>query len=99
MKRKTYVSLLLVLLLLLVSCGSKNEGKEEVIEEGRVLRIAKSVDPDGLDPQRSVAESTFEITSIIYDTLMEVEEDGSLIPGIADSYEISEDGLIVSFKI
>ena len=56
MKRKTYVSLLLVLLLLLVSCGSKNEGKEEVIEEGRVLRIAKSVDPDGLDPQHKMAE-------------------------------------------
>ncbi|NLY37662.1 MAG: hypothetical protein GX046_10600, partial [Tissierellia bacterium] len=95
MKTRKMMIILMLFALVLGGCSSPelNEG------EDRVLRMAKSVDPDGLDPQRSVAESTFEITSTLYDTLLEVQEDGSLLPGIAESYGLSEDGLSLVFVI
>lgn len=87
--------ILLLFALVLGGCSAK----EETGGGDRELRMAKSVDPDGLDPQRSVAESTFDITSALYDTLLEVQEDGSLLPGIAESYSLSEDGLSLRFVI
>ncbi|HZK09700.1 MAG TPA: ABC transporter substrate-binding protein [Clostridia bacterium] len=95
MKRKMCLITLVVFALLVSSCS----GPEQIETSDTVLRMAKSVDPDGLDPQRSVAESTFEVTSVLYDTLMEVEEDGSLAPGIAKTYSLSEDSLSLSFVI
>ncbi|NLY36154.1 MAG: hypothetical protein GX046_02840 [Tissierellia bacterium] len=95
MKRKKIMIILMLFALALSSCSApKQKGSDTSL-----LRMAKSVDPDGLDPQRSVAESTFEITSVIYDTLLEVQEDGSLLPGIAQSYSLSDDGLHLSFVI
>ncbi|EKB55738.1 ABC transporter substrate-binding protein [Falseniella ignava] len=63
------------------------------------LRVAYSVDPDGLDPQRTVAASTFQVTSNIYDTLVKVTPAGELQPGLAESWEVSEDGLQITFKL
>lgn len=90
-------TLLIIMSLLIIFSACSQSGQPA--GQDRVLRLAKSVDPDGLDPQRSVAESTFEITSILYDTLFEVEEDGSLAPGIAESYNLSQDGLSLKVKI
>lgn len=95
MKRKNVVIILILIALMLSSCSAPKSGQKDT----SVLRMAKSVDPDGLDPQRSVAESTFEITSVLYDTLLEVQEDGTLEPGIAESYQLSEDGLKLNFVI
>ncbi len=95
MKRIKFLILIMALVLVISACSKPEDGQSGQ----RVLRMAKSVDPDGLDPQRSVAESTFEITSILYDTLFEVQEDGSLEPGIAESYELSDDGLSLKIKI
>lgn len=96
---KKILVLTLALVLVLSACGPTQDKVEPEQTESAVLRIAKSVDPDGLDPQRSVAESTFDITSVIYDTLLEVDEEGNLGPGIAESYELSEDGLSLKFVI
>lgn len=96
--KKTIV-LALALVMILSACGAPTDKKEEPSVETKVLRMAKSVDPDGLDPQRSVAVSTFEITSMLYDTLLESEEDGTLVPGIAESYKLSDDGLSLKFVI
>lgn len=90
---------LMALVMLLSACGSTTDNKQGETGETVMLRMAKSVDPDGLDPQRSVAASTFEITSVLYDTLMEVEEGGTLVPGIAKSYTLSDDGLSLNFVL
>lgn len=63
------------------------------------LNMALSVDPDGLDPQRTTAASTFQITNNIYDTLLRVNTDGTLKEGLADTWEVSEDGLTLTFHL
>ena len=65
----------------------------------RVLRMGIGVDPDGLDPHRTAAAATFEITANIYDTLVDVEVDGKIVPGLAETWSVSEDGLEISFKL
>lgn len=63
------------------------------------LTVAISVDPDGLDPQRTAAAATFEITNNLYDPLVRPGSDGEVEPCLAESWEVSEDGLSVTFHL
>ncbi len=63
------------------------------------FNMALSVDPDGLDPQRTTAASTFQITNNIYDTLLRVNADGSLREGLAERWEVSDDGMVITFHL
>ncbi len=63
------------------------------------LVMALRVDPDGLDPQRTASASTFQITNNVYDPLLRVTVDGELVPGLAESWEVSDDGLTLTFKL
>lgn len=66
---------------------------------GGSLAVAIPQDPDGLDPHRTVAAATFEIACNIYDTLVNVDPAGNLIPGLARSWRCSEDGLAWTFEL
>lgn len=85
------------------SSGSEAPGTADAtgISEPRktALTMALSVDPDGLDPHRTVSASTFQITNNIYDTLLKVDASGALLPGLAESWEFSKDKLSVTFKL
>lgn len=63
------------------------------------LVMAISVDPDGLDPQRTAAAATFEITNNVYDPLVRADENGELVPCLAESWDVSDDGLSVTFHL
>ena len=81
--------------------GMRHVGRARADEaaDGPELRMAIEVDPDGLDPQRTTAASTFQVTSNIYDTLLEVNASGEVQPGLAESWEVSDDGLTITFKL
>ena len=49
------------------SAGSKTASASQTAQTRTDLNMALSVDPDGLDPQRTTAASTFQITNNIYD--------------------------------
>ena len=90
MKRLLAAALTFAATLSLASCGTSNSEDSvgqtpappsqtaESQSAGRELSMALSVDPDGLDPQRTTAASTFQITNNLYDTLLRVNTDGSL---------------------
>ena len=63
------------------------------------LTMAISVDPDGLDPQRTAAASTFQVTSNLYDPLLTVNTAGEVQPGLAQSWDVSDDGLTITFHL
>lgn len=65
----------------------------------RELTMALSVDPDGLDPQRTASAVTQEITNNIYDPLLRVSTSGELVAGLAESWQTSEDGLTLTFML
>ncbi|WP_428416730.1 ABC transporter substrate-binding protein [Phocicoccus schoeneichii] len=95
----------LMLTLVLSACGKGSEEVEDLLKENKTeetkdgLKVAISVDPDGLDPHRTTASSTFVITNNIYDTLVKVTEDGEIVPSLASSYEQSEDGKTLTFHL
>lgn len=72
--------------------GTVNEAKTE-------LNMALSVDPDGLDPHRTTAASSFQITNNIFDTLVKVTPEGEFVPGLAEEWEVSKDGLTITFSL
>jgi peptide/nickel transport system substrate-binding protein len=66
---------------------------------GGSLRFATPADPDGLDPHRSPADSTFNITMNIFDTLVATNSKGEIVPSLVTRWYISTNGLVYSFTL
>src|ERR1700710_2413898 len=63
-------------------------------------RVCTEASPDFLNPQFSEANPAYDVSSQIYERLVAVERGGSkLLPGLAESWEVSPDGLQVTFKL
>ncbi len=54
---------------------------------------------DSLDPHFAVAAGTKEILFNIFEGLVKPDKNGDLYPAVAESYEVSEDGLTYTFKL
>ncbi|MGQ0568489.1 MAG: ABC transporter substrate-binding protein [Armatimonadota bacterium] len=61
--------------------------------------FALSGGPDTLDPQATSATLAFQVNKSLYDTLVEPDDDGRLVPGLAESWTVSSDGLTWTFKL
>lgn len=77
--------------------SSSSETETAVAKD--VLNWAMTVDPDGLDPHKTTAASTFQISNNIYDTLVKVTPEGEFVGGLAESWDVSEDGLSITFHL
>ncbi len=66
---------------------------------GGTLSVAIAADPDGLDPHKTVAAATFQITRNIYDTLVQTDAKGQILPDLATEWTPSEDGLRWTFTL
>ena len=62
-------------------------------EAAGILRVALSGSPNTLDPHQTSATLTFQVTRSIYDTLVEPNSEGIIVPALAEQWEVSEDGL------
>ena len=77
---------------LLSSCAGTKKQEDTV-------RINISSEPDSLDPWSSAAADTRAVFRNVFDGLLLFASDGSQIPGIAESHEISADGLTYTFHL
>ena len=86
---------LLVLLsfCMLVSCGSGSGSKKDSVS------FNLEVEPTSLDPQRLTDEAALNITQMLYEGLVRLNEKEELVPAGAESWEVSPDGLKWTFKI
>jgi peptide/nickel transport system substrate-binding protein len=97
MKRTLFQKMLIILLLsallagslLLVGCR----------EEPRVLNFALSGNPDTLDPHKTSGTLTFQTLKSLYDTLVEPDPQGRIVPALAESWEVSPDALTWTFHL
>ena len=64
-----------------------------------IVRTNISSEPDSLDPWQSAATDTEAIFHNVFEGLFVYNAAGELEPGIAESYEVSEDGLTYTFKL
>ncbi|WP_102959644.1 ABC transporter substrate-binding protein [Mangrovicella endophytica] len=63
------------------------------------LTVARAVDADSLDPDKTSTTQSLQMTNLIFDTLLTMSKDGSLHPGLASEWSVSDDGKAYSFTI
>jgi peptide/nickel transport system substrate-binding protein len=84
-------------LLLLGACSADvSEGSGS---EATTLEIVAAEPSSGLDPATAVTQASLRVTELIYDTLVDYDEDNNLIPMIAESWKLSDDELTYDFAI
>lgn len=66
---------------------------------GGVLRMGMQADPTAFDPQKTSATAIWRVVEHVYDTLTRIKPDLTIEPSLAESWEISEDGLVYTFHI
>lgn len=67
---------------------------------GGILYIGQDFGPQSLDPHKNIAWASINIYESIYNGLLKWNNgETELIPDLATSWEISEDGLVYTFKI
>lgn len=67
--------------------------------EGGTLVWARYGDADSLDPHRTTTTLSWQIFDQIYDTLLAFDEDGEIVPNLAQEWEMSDDGQSVTFML
>jgi peptide/nickel transport system substrate-binding protein len=68
-------------------------------KRGGTLRAAFSADPAGFDPQRGPSGMSHVVIEQVYSTLMALDPDAKPYPELAESHEVSDDGLQYTFKL
>jgi len=68
-------------------------------QSGGTLTMGRSGDADSLDPHRTLAAISSQTFGFIYDTLVTRNLEGRFDPGLAQTWEISSDGLIYTFHL
>lgn len=107
---KSLASLLTVfgMLLLLTGCSSSGGGSggggeaSGASESGGgkdSVILAVTGEPSSLDCVKANDLNTFSIQCDLYDGLVREEADGSLVPGLADSWEFSDDKTEITFTL
>ncbi len=71
----------------------------EKLAADQVLRINHATEPPELDPQVSTDTVSFVILNGCYEGLIRLNPDASIGQGLAESWEVSDDGLVYTFKL
>ncbi|TVQ25448.1 MAG: ABC transporter substrate-binding protein [Spirochaetaceae bacterium] len=90
MSRSTQMFVCSMLVLVLAVPGLLNgAGRSEAPVNS--LRMALSGDPNTLDPHATSGTLTFQVLRSVYDTLAEPNEDGEIVPALAERWDVSDD--------
>lgn len=94
---KRHLAFLLVLLIgsLLLTAGVA------LAQDNTLIVVTELDDVITFDPARAFETTNLTVNHATYDTLLEIHADdlNTIVPGLADSYEVSEDGLVYTFKL
>lgn len=67
--------------------------------ENQELRIIASEPSAGVDPAIAVTQASLRVMELMYDTLIDYDEGNNLVPMIAESWTVSDDGLSYDFVV
>jgi len=68
-------------------------------ESAAVLRRGNGPEPESLNPQSSRTDPAFNLARDLFEGLITHAPDGSLVPGVASGWDISQDGLVYTFRL
>ncbi len=80
-----------ILSLALAACGGGGQTA--------VVRVGWAGSPDTLNPGMAILTEAYTIFELVYDSMYDLNLDGSFTLSLADSVDVSEDGLIYTYKI
>jgi len=93
------ICIALVSMMALSGCGKR----DSLVEKGRreqTLYLGNGADPRDLDPQIDVAYNDYNVLIALFEGLTVIDEATSQpIPGMAEKWEISADGLVYTFHL
>ena len=70
----------------------------DIVSSRDSMTVVLPTDPGSLDPHDSVTQNKHQSTRQIYETLVVYDDNGNLIPWLAESYEYADD-VTINFKI
>jgi peptide/nickel transport system substrate-binding protein len=79
--------------------GFRTASQDATPKPGGVLKVGMQSDPGGLDPVLLSATALWHVVEHIYNRVTRIMPDLSVAPELAESWEISEDGLTYTFKL
>ncbi len=102
MKKKVFAALLATAMTatLIAGCGTPGSGgsSDGGSSDGKVFRYSTSTEPTTLDPTKSNCIPDNEIQHALTESLVR-NTGGEVNPGVAESWEVSEDGLTYTFHL
>lgn len=91
--------------LALTGCGGSDSGSKDNATaqggaaEGKQLAVQVGPDPETIDPALNSAVDGANMIITAFEGLLSTDKDGKIIPGQAESYDTSEDGLTWTFHL
>ena len=83
----------------LAACQPQKAGRPPCPAGMRCLEYGNGADPQTLDPQRSSLTSDYAIIAELIQGLTENGPGGEVVPGMAERWEVSPDGLVWTFHL
>lgn len=100
------IVLILVSMLLVAGCGQDDAAEEpDVVDTGdemageSVLRVALQTNPNTIEPATGDTRTASNVAWSIFGSLVWLNDEGVIVPSLAESWEISDDGLVYTFKL
>jgi peptide/nickel transport system substrate-binding protein len=91
-----FVRTVLVLAVIVMSVGVI---APSAAQEGNVLIMARAVDATGLDPHLQTAFASLRLLELVYEPLIQTDENLNLIPALAESWAFSDDGMQLTLNL
>ncbi|WP_331489688.1 peptide ABC transporter substrate-binding protein [Tepidibacter hydrothermalis] len=100
MKKVLSFMMILVLALgVLSGCGGGTDQVDQGTETNKIVRYNIGADPKTLDPALNSGVQSSGILANCYEGLMRLDENNKAIPGMAESYEVSDNNTTYTFKL
>ncbi|HLS07315.1 MAG TPA: ABC transporter substrate-binding protein [Bacillota bacterium] len=103
MRNLRFLLMISIVALFFIGCSSSDEPEEEetkdTSDEPVTLEVAFNAQPPTMDPLMTTAVVTRDITRHIYESLVTMNENYEVEPMLAESYDVSEDGKTLTFKL
>jgi peptide/nickel transport system substrate-binding protein len=81
------------------SSPAEGETTAEAEASGGRLVVARTGDIDNLDPHLATAFQTYQALELVYDALFEFDPDLNVVPGLAETFEYSDDGTTLTLTL
>jgi oligopeptide transport system substrate-binding protein len=93
------VALPVIALLTSSGCSPGGEGVSQGDGAPVIVRRGNGEDPGTLDPARAEGVHAFNVIEDLYEGLLARDPAGNIIAGVAESWTVSDDGLVYTFRL